>query len=434
MRRLLAGAAAGLALALAAPQAAAQDSIPATFNGSRETTPDLSGSASPELTARFVRRYNPGFPEYEQFSARTWLTTPAGLPAGCPAAGEQELSTSIAPGDEVFSTDTSATGSAPCNGTYAFRIMGIVDRQVIADDVAVVHGTVDVAAPPANVAKAGATFESGSVTITWTPLSSTPPDFLGYRVERREGGEWKALTTNLGPNAKSFVDSSPPSAAEAVYRVRARRSGPRGEVASVGGGTATVDLPGSGTGTTVPGDGSSTTVPGGGDGGADGGAGGADGGADGGTGTGADGGSGGSSGDRRGGSSGPQARGRTGIGTKAPRLGTPSQANFPPLLTPDAGFDEEIDYGDRSLAGEEGDELSSLFYEEDTGRGMAVPVATGFVLAAWAFHFRFLAKAARPLPVAAPGREPELLPEPGSELRRPAAGFDPYDGYDPYRR
>src|SRR5690606_13028872 len=96
--------------------------------------------------------------------------------------------------------------------------------------------------------------------------------------------------------------------------------------------------------------------------------------------------------------SGPQPRGHTGVGTRAPRLGQPSQANFPPLLTPDdGGFEEEIDYGDRTLAGEEsGDELSSLFYEEDTGRGMAVPVATGFVLAAWAFHLRFLAKAAKP--------------------------------------
>jgi hypothetical protein len=432
VRRLLAGAAAGLALVLVAPQAGAQDSIPPQWTGSKETTPDLTGSSTPELTAHFVRAYNPNFPTREQFYARTFFTTPAGLPAGCPAAGERELGdTQIAPGG-TDATNTFVTASAPCNGSYAFEIMGVVRNGLGFEDYAVVTGSIDVAAPPANVTGAKANYEGGKVTVTWTPLSSPPPDFVGYRVERREGGEWKPLATELGPSAKSFTDSAPPDGAEALYRVRARRSGPRGEVLSAGGGTATAELPGSST-TTVPGDGSSTTVPGGG-GGADGGADGGTGGADGGTGGGSGGGTGGSGG--RGGT-GPQARGRTGIGTKAPRLGTPSQANFPPLLTPDEGFEEEIDYGDRGLAGEEeGDELSSLFYEEDTGRGMAVPVATGFVLAAWAFHLRFLAKAARPVPVAVGSRGQELLPDPGFEPHDPYDPYDvhePYDGYGPYR-
>ena len=39
--------------------------------------------------------------------------------------------------------------------------------------------------------------------------------------------------------------------------------------------------------------------------------------------------------------------------------------------------------------------------------GMAVPVATGFVLAAWAFHLRYLAKASKPAKVrAAPRHRP----------------------------
>jgi hypothetical protein len=414
VRRLLAGAAAGLALVLAAPLAGAQDSIPPSFEGSRETTDSSTTSDRPEIKARFIRDYHPEFPQQEQFYGRAWLTPPEGLPAGCPPATEQELADpNESGGDELYSIDVTATGSAPCNGTYRFRVMGVVDRRVIADDVAVVTGTIDVVAPPGNITKISATLEGGAVRLTWSPLGSQPPDFLGYQVERGEADAWKPLARDLGPRATSFTDTSPPAGGGTIYRVRARRAGPRGEVLSTGGATASVDLPGGGSDTTAPPDGSSTSVPGtdgGAGGGADGGAGGADGGGTGGGGGGAP-------------RSGPLARGRTGIGTKAPRLGTPSQANFPPLLTPDEGFDEEIDYGDRSLAGEEDDELSSLFYEEDTGRGMAVPVATGFVLAAWAFHLRFLAKAARPaaaVPVA--GGERELLPEPT---------YDPFDPYGP---
>jgi hypothetical protein len=415
VRRLLAGAAAGVALVLAAPQVGAQDSVPPNWAGSRSTTPAVTSSSSPHITARFIRAYNSQFPIREEFYAETTFTTPSGLPTGCPAAGTIEPDTAETPGDELSSTDTSAIGSAPCNGTYQYAVTGIVRNRFGGEDEAVVTGSIDVAAPPPDVTKVSGTFDAGSVQLTWTPLGAPPPDFLGYQVERGEADEWKPIARDLGPNAKAFTDSSPPSGAGAIYRVRARRAGPRGEVLSSGGATATVDLPGGGPDTTAPpGTDGGTSVPG-----TDGGAGGgADGGADGGDG---DGGGGG-----RAPRSGPLARGRTGIGTKAPRLGTPSQANFPPLLTRDEGFEEEIDYGDGALAGEEDDELSSLFYEEDTGRGMAVPVATGFVLAAWAFHLRFLAKAARPgAPIPAGPGEREVLPEPA---------YDPYDPYDPYER
>jgi hypothetical protein len=73
--------------------------------------------------------------------------------------------------------------------------------------------------------------------------------------------------------------------------------------------------------------------------------------------------------------------------------------NVPGLLTdPDSGYKQELDYGDQQLAGgeDDGDGLSSFTYEDGGGRGMAVPVATGLVLAAWAFHLRYLARAAKP--------------------------------------
>ena len=73
---------------------------------------------------------------------------------------------------------------------------------------------------------------------------------------------------------------------------------------------------------------------------------------------------------------------------------------FPALLAPpvDTGFNEELPYdldgqGDDELAGESpgSDPVSAL-----PGRGLAIPIAVGLVLAVWALHLRFLARAARP--------------------------------------
>jgi hypothetical protein len=90
-------------------------------------------------------------------------------------------------------------------------------------------------------------------------------------------------------------------------------------------------------------------------------------------------------------------RGQIGVGTKAPRLGTPSGSNIAALQTPDEGFDEELNYGDGTNGGNGEDGLASIDYEDGAvGKGMAVPVATGFVFAAWAFHLRYLARAAKP--------------------------------------
>ncbi len=105
-------------------------------------------------------------------------------------------------------------------------------------------------------------------------------------------------------------------------------------------------------------------------------------------------------------------RGQVGVGTKAPRLGTPTGANIPDLLTDD-GFDEELDYGDLGGGDESEDGLSSFYYEGAGGRGMAVPVATGFVLFAWAVHLRYLARAAKPAK-AAPARRRRKPPTRGS--------------------
>ena len=73
-----------------------------------------------------------------------------------------------------------------------------------------------------------------------------------------------------------------------------------------------------------------------------------------------------------------------------------------PPTTIDGGFAGELPYDD-SEPGEEDpvlpdDELASLFTDGAAGRGMAIPIATALVLAVWAFHLRFLARASRPIP------------------------------------
>jgi hypothetical protein len=96
--------------------------------------------------------------------------------------------------------------------------------------------------------------------------------------------------------------------------------------------------------------------------------------------------------------------GRPSGGITVPRVGTPSRNFFPPLLAPpevDTGFDEDLPFEDREAGDEEAvlpdDELASgPLSERLPGRGLVVPVATGLVLAVWALHLRFLARASRP--------------------------------------
>jgi hypothetical protein len=190
-----------------------------------------------------------------------------------------------------------------------------------------------------------------------------------------------------------------------TYQVLGRRAGPNGrEVLSAGGGTKSIELSGPTT----------TSVPGA-----------TDGGSTGGPTAGPTGGTaattGGTAGTTAGAVSptggtvkvippkGPANIGKTGIGTPAPNLGGSGTTDFPLAgegTDPNDPGPGTITYPSDGLASEggstAGDGLSSAFYEQGSGRGMAVPVATGFVLAAWAFHLRFLARAARPARVSAP--------------------------------
>lgn len=389
-RRLLAGvAAAGLGLLLAAPGAQA---APADWAGSEVAT--KSASTSPfTVEALTHRRFTTGY----QLVVRLFATPPAGLPAGCGPADRVELSP-VTTGKHPSIPDTaSSTASitAPCNGTYVVDVEAQLRGPLGSRENHPYSGEVRVAVPPPEIQNIQYGQNAEGVVFTWDRSASNAPDFLGYQVQRKDGADWTTLCEGDTDLALCADQSPPAEGGDVVYRVRGRRAAPGSPVYSTGG-TVTVPVTPRVT-TTVPG-----ATDGGTDGGgADGGAAGGTAGTDGGTGTTIAGGGVGKPAPRGGRTFQPLERGKVGIGTKAPRLGA-ANGNYPDLLLSDDGdYSTDLPYGD--LAGGEGDGegVSSFYYESIEGKGMAVPVATGFVLAAWAFHLRYLAKASKP--VKAPG-------------------------------
>ena len=385
-RRLLSGAAlVGVGLVLALPRAEAQVALPRSWAGTHVTTPSSSTSPDVAITAEW---HHAG-----KVSVTTWLTTPPGLPIGCTDAGESQLTTSTSTDSAQKITTSSASVNIPCNGTYSYRLEGQGLTPILTTETQPLSGSIDIAVTPAPITGVTATADGDSrVALSWSAPSSPPPDFAGYQVQRQgDHGQWTTIAT-LDPGQHRYTDTSAPTTGGAVsYRVLGRRPGPHGELLSDDSGHASATLP---TTTTSSGPSGSTpsTTPGSTPGP----------GAPGGT-------KGGSTGTiRTPALTGPLNKGNTGIGVTAPGVGsgTPS---FPALPgETDSGSSStqsQLPYGstgDGLGAGSESGGLSSAFYQQGSGRGMAVPVATGFVLAAWAFHLRFLARAARPAKVTAP--------------------------------
>jgi hypothetical protein len=391
VRRLLAGAAAaGLGLVLVAPAAHAAEK---DWEGSTIVTKTTSTDPNPSLIGIFVRKYN----QLQSLSVKAYQTPPSGLAKGCPAATEQDLGAADLTPETSNSARATAASSTPCNGTYSFRLAAHLTAGGLsrADDYEL-KGTVDVRVAPSAPSGFGATLNTASIDLTWDKASNPAPDFLGYRVERAKGDSWESLG-DLPASQTSYSDTAPPpEGGKLTYRVRAMRDATKSPVLSAPTPEKSVDLPTPG-GPTDPTDpnGTTTTTK----------AGGGPGGSGGTTGTTVKPGSGGSSAPIGGRSFKPLPKGQIGTGV---RIGTPSSSNYGDLVTPDAGFNEELDYGDQSLAGDESEDgqdgLSSFYYEGSGGQGMAKPVAIGSVFLAWAFHMRFLARAARPEGAATRGR------------------------------
>jgi hypothetical protein len=411
-RALGATAAAGVGLVLVAPQALGADNRgPITsgpWEGSQITTPERVAIPNQVLGAIINDPNLLVTPTVTMVFSRA-----PGIPAECTVTSGPAQRTQTTSQGELFN----ATTNVNCNGAYPYT----VDARVTAvSNMPQLRGTLVVEVPPSAVSGVSATLVEGTrnVSLKWTGSTGTAPDFLGYRVQRRLGsGQWITIDDTPESVTSMLDDSLPADPGEYSYRVLARRGGADDDVLSAQGTVDSVTLPSGDptTDTTLPDDGTGTTVPGTpGDGTTPGGDG---------TGTPGDG-----STSTTGKPTVIKGGARPSGTTRAPNLGTPAQSNLGILLNrpagvasgdeDDGGFDESLPFGDPSIDGSLAEEAedgeSSIFYTGEN-RGLAIPIATGFVLFAWAIHLRFLARASRP--EAAPA---------GGHYRDP---FDPF--YDP---
>jgi hypothetical protein len=407
------------ALGVAAPRAGADTRGPVgagAFKGSRITTPERVAVPNQALVA-LIKDNNPlAYPTVTVTFSRA-----PGIPSGCTVSSGQPQRGA----DSSEGTTYSASTSVNCNGAYPYKFEATVvtglGREAMDPPLT---ATLNVEVPPSAVNGVSATVVEGTrnVSVKWTTSSSTAPDFLGYLVQRRLGsGSWSTVN-EVDEGTSSLVDSAVPADPGTYsYRVLARRAGIDGEVLSAQGNTDSVTLTaGDPTTTTIPDDGSGTTIPGGAGTGGDG-----TGGTDGTGATGGDGTTPTTTGKPTIIKGAPRARGTT----LAPNLGKPAQSTLGILIAKpaggdslagedgDGGYDESLPFGDPNIDGSLADDEeggSSIFYPGEH-RGLAIPVATGFVLFAWAIHLRFLARASRP----------EAAPQGGHY----ADPFDPF--YDP---
>ena len=377
----LVAAATALSVALVATPARAQESVDGgEWDGSSVARPPTvtTDPGSTVVEGRFERDR-----PYSQPSVQVTVTPPSGLHPSCPHGDPRSIPASVTAEDPATITPVAYRfragvpfGPGACNGTYGVRIVA----DAIGDPDPVLTTTIDVAVPPVPVVGVTAERVDGRrVRVSWTAPADPPPDLVGYYVIRTSSaGDVTSFTVN-DPAQTGFDDTDPPAeGGETRYQVVARRSAPGGEVTSSGGDAPTpveVDP--------APDD---SAAPGG---------------------SGGDGGSGSGGGAASGGTSGG-AGGGSGLGSRVrpPLVGT-SSGRFPPLRAPsppttvDGGFGQTLPFDDL----EEGDadpvlpddELASSIFEDEAGRGLAIPVATALLLAVWAFHLRYLARASRPV-------------------------------------
>ena len=252
--------------------------------------------------------------------------------------------------------------SVPCNGRYLVEAQGWLDDPD-AESFTLRRSFV-LASMPASVTGLGVTYDGSgrSVTATFQPLpdDQLAPDATGYVLERSgPDGDTFVDVASIGlddePRIVDPLDDAPAGAY--TYRVRAVRAGAEGDVRSslIDTETDTVEVEGD-----PPS--SSTSAPGA------------------------------AAGRRSIGSR--SAGGRTSVGRTGsdPRLTTPT--------TLDTGFEDTLDYGERSdseLAGDEPVAGQSIVRDEAEGMGLAVPAAGALVMLGWAGHLLYLNRLAKQL-------------------------------------
>jgi hypothetical protein len=374
------------ALLLAAPIARAQDTGSAAWDGSSISVPPTTEVGVVNVAVYFTRN---GAREIQIAFRSTGAP-----PSGCAMPADVYSAPARTP------TSFAADLTFGCNGTYTVTADAATtdDSAVFPHDYASRSRTVAVSMPAQAVTGVSAAAEGSTIRVLWDDMRVAAWDLSGYVIERQvDDGSFTELAV-LGSESTSYVDESLPGEGRAAtYRVSSTRPAPAGTQVSAASSSEATPFEATATTTTTPGDGTTGdgttgdgTTPG--------------------TGTTPGGGT------TAGGTTIPSTPGTGSVATRpggtvrAPRLGI-SGSFLPPLLRPsgsfgvpttvDGGFSEQLPYGQDTEPGEDDpvlpdDEMASLFTDGAAGRGMAIPIATALVLAVWAFHLRFLARASRP--------------------------------------
>jgi hypothetical protein len=377
VKRIAALVLALVGIALTAAPAAADEQIPSgsAWGGSSVTRPEPVTSSIVQLTINGRIQNNSDLSYGEPIVAVTLSDAadgcqlaPSGPATRATLTGPTFTPNTVFPTWKRYAYTADLPFSPERNGDYSVFVCINGTRRL--DTQALVR------LPAPTVTNLVASADGHDVDLAWDDVRSLAPDLAGYRVERSLGADTFESVATIGPESPSYTDTTLPAAGGDVsYRVIAIRpevsDGAPSNVAEARYAPAP-----SGSGATGTG------------GDAAGGSGGADG-------------SGGAAG------GGTSASGRlggrpsrpSGPTIAIPRVGTPSRNFFPALLAPpvDTGFSEELPYDvdgeDSELAA---DEPGSDPTDALPGRGLVIPVATGLVLAVWALHLRFLARASRP--------------------------------------
>jgi len=371
-------------------RAAADEEIPMaqTWGGSNVLTPAPVTAPTTELHIEGRVQRGSGRPDstaYTRPNVAITLASPddPAPNAGCDASASGPATAAVVGNPTFGGTVTTAWKRYPYSADVPFE----PDRNGAASIYVCINGVYDgldtqvlIRLPAPTVTNLVATAAGHAVNLTWDDMRGSARDLSGYRIERSlDGSTFTALQT-VGPEVASFSDTTlPASGGEATYRVVALRPFVADASPSDSSAATFAATPGDGTG------GTSGTGTGG-------------------TGSTSGGGTGGTGSGRTG-----RTVGRTGASgasggasIRVPRVGTPSRNFFPALLAPpavDTGFNEELPF-DIPEPGEEqalSDELAADDSEAALpGSGFAIPVAIGLVLAVWAMHLRFLARAGEP--------------------------------------
>jgi hypothetical protein len=246
------GAAFGSTRSLAAPAQTPAD----PWEGSSFSTPS-SYSTSTDAVFSGEFRHTPSAP-ISRVTLHVEFSATDSPPAGCrPAPSDETMTyptstspTTIDPSPAPPGSPATPTTQPPsqssevqfsfqvpfmCNGVYDATATGFVEDPTgdvpppLNKSISLVGVRVAVA-PPMPVSITAADVGNHTVNVSWgAPAAYSgngkpPPDFIGYRVSRKDGSGSFAVIATTAPNAVTFADTSIPAAGGAfVYEVEAVR-------------------------------------------------------------------------------------------------------------------------------------------------------------------------------------------------------------------